>query len=106
VEKMFFNRRHEEVEDEIFCFSMSEFEQENFDAAEFVTSHRPKVENLETLKIELEEFLISLKEEIQTIIHDEYHDFITFSSSLGGIQQILNKIKNEYPKIFSESFVS
>ena len=99
---MFLNG-HEDVEDEIFCFSMDEFLNEEFDPAEFVTKHLPKVENLKILRNELNEFVLSIKEEIKTIIHDDYNDFITFSSSLNGIQKILSRIQRENPKIFFES---
>eukprot|EP01080_Neovahlkampfia_damariscottae_P008349 gene8349-174_t len=99
---MFLNSDHHEDEDEIFCFSIDEFLNDEFDPSDFVVKHLPKVENLKILKTELNEFILSIKEEIKTIIHDDYNDFITFSSSLNGIQTILSKIQREHPKIYSD----
>jgi len=67
-----------------FIFKETEFEAQNFQAANFVTKYR-KVCSLESLKEQLLQYSNEVKQQLYDIINRDYKDFITISTKLDGV---------------------
>ncbi|KAL9642010.1 hypothetical protein ABK040_004064 [Willaertia magna] len=71
---------------EFLCRQKNNDDNKNtFSGIDFVNEYRNRVDSLQTLLSELEDFQSFLKEETITIIHKEYNSFIEFSSQLNNI---------------------
>lgn len=64
-----------------FLFTESEFEEEGFLAASFVSKYR-RVTSTESLKDELLVYSNALKQQLYDIINRDYKDFITISTKV------------------------
>lgn len=69
-----------------YIFKESEFEDESFNAAGFITKYR-KVSSLDSLKEQLQLYGNSLKQQLYDIINRDYKDFITISTKVWRVYE-------------------
>lgn len=79
-------------EGEELLFRDSDFEQETFDDAEFVSKYR-RVVTLESLREQLVSYNTSVRKELYAIINRDYKDFITIATKLDGLDTRLELIQ-------------
>lgn len=72
-----------ESADRQFIFKESDFEGDQFVAAQFVAKYR-KVNSLESLKEQLLQYSNTLKQQLYDIINRDYKDFITISTKVAN----------------------
>lgn len=60
---------------------IEEFEDENFEAAALVARYR-RVNSLESLREQLQQYSTNLKHQLYSIINRDYRDFITISTKV------------------------
>ncbi|EFC47353.1 predicted protein [Naegleria gruberi] len=78
----------------------SALKQQSFSAVDFVNEYRSRVDSLDTLLEELQEFKDYLKEETISIIHKEYSSFIEFSSKLNTIT--VDQVTTSMPSLIQQ----
>lgn len=66
---------------ELLLFTDDDFDQQHFDAAEFVAKYR-RIITLESLREQLLSFSGSIQKELYQIINRDYKDFITISTKV------------------------
>lgn len=67
--------------DNHFIFQEADFEDENFNAASFVARYR-RVAPLDSLKDQLRNYSISLKQQLYEIINRDYTNFIKIATKV------------------------
>ncbi|GAM21363.1 hypothetical protein SAMD00019534_045380 [Acytostelium subglobosum LB1] len=83
------------------CFSKESFTSDAFKVDAFIADCRKRVP-LESVQKDLREYAKCLDSELVELINREYHSFFSLSSSLLGIDVVLNEFNDTLSSIKSE----
>lgn len=75
-----------------FIFREDEFENDDFNAAQFVGKYR-RVSSLDSLRDQLQEYCQNLKDQLYVILNRDYKDFITIATKLDGVDDRVDHLR-------------